>query len=104
MRPPYSASAGLARRSVGPCGASPCSTPVTVGRVKCYQKWVVGQFHDATLDAARRVAHATSMPKRSSSTDPNVLAAAIVGAATNGDKNPAAVALGRMGGLKGGKA
>ncbi|MDP9274220.1 MAG: hypothetical protein M3O99_01330 [Chloroflexota bacterium] len=44
------------------------------------------------------------MPKRSSSTDPNVLAAAIVRAATNGDKNPAAVALGRMGGLKGGKA
>jgi hypothetical protein len=45
------------------------------------------------------------MPKRSSSiSDPNVLAAAIVRAATNGDKNPAAVALGRMGGLKGGKA
>ena len=44
------------------------------------------------------------MPKRSSSPDPNVLAAAIVRAATNGDKNPAAVALGRMGGLKGGKA
>ena len=44
------------------------------------------------------------MPKRSSSTDPNVLAAAIVRAATNGDKNPAAVALGRMGGLKGGRA
>ncbi len=44
------------------------------------------------------------MPKRSSSTDPNVLAAAIVRAATNGHKNPAAVALGRMGGLKGGKA
>src|SRR6267378_6030909 len=44
MRPPYSASAGLARRSVGPCGASPCSTPVTVGRVKCYQKWAVGQL------------------------------------------------------------
>jgi hypothetical protein len=45
------------------------------------------------------------MPKRSSITsDPNVLAAAIVRAAANGDKNPAAVALGRMGGLKGGKA
>ena len=34
----------------------------------------------------------------------NQLAAAIVAAATNGAKNPAAVALGRMGGLKGGKA
>jgi len=44
------------------------------------------------------------MPKRSSSSDSNVLASAIVRAATNGDKNPAAVALGRMGGLKGGKA
>lgn len=43
------------------------------------------------------------MPKRSSS-DVNSLAAAIVRAATNGDKNPAAVALGRMGGLKGGRA
>ena len=64
----------------------------------------MGQFHDATLDAARPEAHAIAMPKRSSSTDPNVLAAAIVRAATNGDKNPAAVALGRMGGLKGGKA
>src|SRR6266446_5959784 len=47
MRPPISASAGLSRRSVGPCGASPCSTPATEGRVKCYQKWAVGQFHDA---------------------------------------------------------
>lgn len=55
------------------------------------------------------------MPKRSS-TDLNQLAAAIVAHSTNGDhamnsnangemtKNPAAVALGRLGGLKGGKA
>jgi hypothetical protein len=43
------------------------------------------------------------MHKRSSS-DVNSLAAAIVRAATEGDKNPAAVMLGRMGGLKGGKA
>jgi hypothetical protein len=43
------------------------------------------------------------MPKRSSSRDVNLMAAAIVAAATNG-KNPYAVALGRMGGLKGGKA
>jgi hypothetical protein len=51
-----------------------------------------------------RAWHTECMPKRSSSTDSNVLAAAIVRAATNGDKNPAAVMLGRMGGLKGGKA
>jgi hypothetical protein len=48
------------------------------------------------------------MPKRSS-TDINQLAAAIVAHTTNGSngnitKNPAAVALGRLGGLKGGKA
>lgn len=57
------------------------------------------------------------MPKRSSS-DLNQLAATIVAHSTNGDnghhatngndgempKNPAAVALGRLGGLKGGKA
>jgi hypothetical protein len=42
------------------------------------------------------------MPKRSS-TDPNVMAARIVAAATR-EKNPAAVALGRLGGLKGGRA
>ena len=42
------------------------------------------------------------MPKRSSS-DPNVNAFRIVAAATS-EKNPAAVALGRLGGLKGGKA
>jgi hypothetical protein len=42
------------------------------------------------------------MPKRSS-TDPNIMASRIVAAATN-EKNPAAVALGRLGGLKGGKA
>jgi hypothetical protein len=57
------------------------------------------------------------MPKRSSKSkkpeDVNVLAASIVQAATRtsedqsaqeGGKNPAAVALGRLGGLKGGKA
>jgi hypothetical protein len=53
------------------------------------------------------------MPKRSSNSEPdlNQLAAAIVEQTTNADapaslngKNPAAVALGRLGGLKGGKA
>ena len=55
------------------------------------------------------------MPKRSRSPDLNQLAAAIVAHSTNGNgdgmngngdmtKNPAAVALGRLGGLKGGKA
>src|SRR5712691_6925410 len=57
MRPPISASAGLARRSVGPCGASACSTPATEGRVKCYQKWAVGPrlagVHDAEAIALR---------------------------------------------------
>jgi len=42
------------------------------------------------------------VPKRSSS-DPNVNAARIVREATE-EKNPAAVALGRLGGAKGGKA
>ena len=45
------------------------------------------------------------MPKRSSkrqSQDVNVLAADIVSEATGDEKNPAAVALGRLGGLKGG--
>ena len=46
------------------------------------------------------------MPKRSSKRqDVNVLAADIVAEATgDSEKNPAAVALGRLGGLKGGKA
>ena len=48
------------------------------------------------------------MPKRSSKRQPhdvNVLAADIVAEATgDSDKNPAAVALGRLGGLKGGTA
>jgi hypothetical protein len=50
------------------------------------------------------------MPKRSSRkkpSDPNALAASILAEATkpgNEGKNPAAVALGRLGGLKGGKA
>lgn len=48
------------------------------------------------------------MPKRSSK-DPNQIAASILAAVTaeaeaQPQKNPAAVALGRMGGLKGGKA
>jgi hypothetical protein len=47
------------------------------------------------------------MPKRSSTDDLNQIAARIVGEATGISqeiKNPAAVALGRLGGLKGGKA
>jgi hypothetical protein len=36
-------------------------------------------------------------------TDPNVIAKSIVDAATAEEKNPAAVALGRLGGLKGGR-
>lgn len=50
------------------------------------------------------------MPKRSSNKDINQLAASIVEATTKEptkeipQKNPAAVALGRLGGLKGGKA
>jgi hypothetical protein len=56
------------------------------------------------------------MPKRTSSFDINQIAAQIVGAATEPSnrvsvneisvkkKNPAAVSLGRLGGLKGGKA
>ncbi len=50
------------------------------------------------------------MPKRSSTPDLNVVAARIVAETTNQqtktlpEKNPAAVALGRLGGLKGGKA
>lgn len=48
------------------------------------------------------------MPKRSSKpSDPNALAAAIVAESTKQaerSKNPAAVELGRLGGLKGGKA
>jgi hypothetical protein len=43
------------------------------------------------------------MPKRSSA-DPNLLAARIVADATAEKKNPAAVALGRLGGKKGGPA
>ena len=37
-------------------------------------------------------------------TDCNVIAKAIVDAATEEEKNPAAVALGKLGGLKGGRA
>jgi hypothetical protein len=46
------------------------------------------------------------MPKRSSKPeqDINQLAASIVQSATTSGKNPAAVLLGRLGGLKGGKA
>lgn len=49
------------------------------------------------------------MPKRSSKTDPNVIAFNVVKIATDEEqssegKNPAAVALGRLGGLKGGRA
>ena len=49
------------------------------------------------------------MPKRSRTPDPNQLAASIVQQVTQSaseqpQKNPAAVALGRLGGLKGGRA
>jgi len=43
------------------------------------------------------------MPKRSRSQDLNQLAASIVSEATK-EKNPHAVALGRLGGIKGGRA
>lgn len=42
--------------------------------------------------------------RTSKASDVNQLAASIVESATTGDKNPAAVSLGRLGGLKGGKA
>lgn len=42
--------------------------------------------------------------KKLKATDPNVIGKAIVDAATQEEKNPAAVALGRLGGLKGGRA
>src|SRR5438309_8432762 len=42
MRPPIRCPLVLLARSVGPCGACPCSTPTTEGRVKCYQNWAVG--------------------------------------------------------------
>lgn len=46
-----------------------------------------------------------AMPRRSRTSDLNELAASIVKAATEQpEKNPAAVALGRLGGQKGGKA
>lgn len=60
------------------------------------------------------IGHNFSMPKRSSKRDPNLTAFDVVSKATGEDqpkkkpqepeKNPAAVALGRLGGLKGGKA
>lgn len=65
------------------------------------------------LDAGRIVTYYSVMPKRSSTTkiaDINLLAASIVSRTTEEpallkpEKNPAAVALGRLGGLKGGKA
>lgn len=62
------------------------------------------------IDIASKSAYTESMPKRSSNEgipeDINILAARIVeGATTNiGDKNLAAVVLGRLGGKKGGKA
>ena len=40
MRPPIRRPPVLLTHSVGPCGACPCSTPATEGRVKCYQKWI----------------------------------------------------------------
>lgn len=64
------------------------------------------------LDAGSNAAYYSFMPKRSSTkkiADINLLAASIVAKATEEpavkpEKNPAAVALGRLGGLKGGKA
>ncbi len=66
------------------------------------------------FDASGRTCHGGLMPKRSSKPrDLNALAAAIVNDATDEDKpaedpddgkDPAAVELGRRGGLKGGKA
>lgn len=44
------------------------------------------------------------MVKRASGGDLNQIAASIVAGTTASQKNPAAVALGRLGGLKGGKA
>lgn len=68
----------------------------------------------SSLDAGRIVTYYSVMPKRSSTrkiADINLLAASIVTRATEElapapkpEKNPAAVALGRLGGLKGGKA
>ncbi len=65
----------------------------------------VGEF-DKALDG---ICYTDSMQKRSSNRrkDTNVIAAGIVEQATDEAhivKNPAAVALGRLGGLKGGKA
>src|SRR6266513_1971306 len=48
MRPPMRRPPVLLARSVGPCGACPCSTPTTEGRVKCYQKWAVG-YHTSHM-------------------------------------------------------
>ena len=64
------------------------------------------------IDAGGIVTYYSVMPKRSSTkntTDINLLAASILRQATEEpaskpEKNPAAVALGRLGGLKGGKA
>lgn len=48
--------------------------------------------------------HTSVVPDRSSNKDVNQMAAEIVAEATEDGKNPHAVALGRLGGLKGGKA
>jgi len=53
------------------------------------------------LDAVRRTWHRYGMPKRSSKPPPENAAQP---AEAPPEKNPAAVALGRLGGLKGGKA
>jgi hypothetical protein len=42
--------------------------------------------------------------KKLKATDPNIIAKAILDASTEEEKNPSAVALGRLGGLKGGRA
>lgn len=58
------------------------------------------------IDNGESICHTifVKIRKKIKATDPNVIAKAIVDAATEEEKNPAAVALGRRGGLKGGKA
>ena len=63
-------------------------------------------LNTSRLDAAVRLWHGQPMPKRSSK-DVNQLAAEILKTVTGesaSSKNPAAVALGRLGGLSGGRA
>jgi len=90
--------AGLVPDGLNPVWLGPVSTELVFENT--------GKDHEGLnpFPARADLCDTRSMPKRSSSIDPYVLAAAIVRAATNGHKNPAAVMLGRMGGLKGGRA